>query len=337
MFKQIGVFIIIILSAFSIALEAEKLTELPEINKPTNIAMDQSRLYIPERSTVYIYRLKDYKLIAKIGREGQGPQEFQTLPHVPVNIDVSTGKLVISSMRKLSYFTKKGKFLEEFKTINLALTLKRFGDGFLGRSQARDKEGVLYNTVNIYDAKLNKIREIYRLKDSYQGRGRGYKILGSVFAYQAYENNILLPGEKDNQIDVFDKNLNKRFTIQLDQDRRKVDDKFRKKMLHYLKTSPETKDAYQVIKPIIFPDYFPVVADFFVDNDTIYVLTWKRENQTNEFFTYDITGKFKKRLVLPVRYETDLRPYPMVIIKGKMYQLVENENEIWELHRFNID
>ncbi|MFC2155086.1 hypothetical protein ACFLRB_01165 [Acidobacteriota bacterium] len=37
--------------------------------------------------------------------------------------------------------------------------------------------------------------------------------------------------------------------------------------------------------------------------------------------------------MIPIRYETDLSPYPALVYKGKLYQLVENEkNEKWELH-----
>ena len=105
-----------------------------------------------------------------------------------------------------------------------------------------------------------------------------------------------------------------------------------------MKTNPDTKDAYELIKPLIFPGYFPVIASFFVDDETIYVMTWKKENGCNEFFTYDMKGKFKKRLLIPIKYETELTAYPTTIKKGKLYQLVENENkEEWEFHVSEIN
>jgi hypothetical protein len=322
---------------FSFSTDGMKVTVLTEIKQPKNIAVDATQLYVAENATVYIYTLDDFKLIKSFGRKGQGPQEFQTYPHIPITIDVSTDKLIVSSIRKISYFTRQGEFIREVRALSLALYLQPLGDGFLGRSHV-NYDGFNHAVVNIYDAKLNKLKEAYRVKDPYQGPGKGYKVLDKVFVFRAYDNKILVPGKDDATIDVFDRELNKRFSIHLDQKKRKIDQKTRKQLTRLLKTSPETKDAYELIRPLTFPGYFPVIANFFVDDDTIYVMTWKKEDGFNEFFTYDMNGKFKKRLLIPIRYETELSAYPTTIKKGKLYQLVENENkEEWEFHVSEIN
>lgn len=312
---------------------AEKAATFEEIKNPRNIAVDDTRFYVGEDATAFIYSLKNFKLKKKFGSKGQGPQEFDTLPHIPIGIDASTDKLIISSIRKISYFTKAGEFIREVRAVNQALRLRLFKDKFLGWSQAREK-GILYNTICLYDARLNKIKELYRLKDSYQGPGKGYRVLHSVFTYQAYNNKIFLPGENDAAINVLDNQLKKQFSIQLNQERMKVNREFRNRLTHYFKTSRESKHIYEpLLKPLIFPDHFPVIADFFVDSGIVYVMTWKREKGANEFFTYDTKGKFIKQMMIPIRYETDLSPYPTLVYKGKLYQLVENEkNEKWELY-----
>ena len=321
---------LLVLLTFSFSIYGMKVTVLTEIRQPKNMAVDATQLYIAENATVYIYSLDDFKLIKSFGRKGQGPQEFQTFPHIPITIDVSTDKLIVSSIRKISYFTKQGEFLKEVRALSLALYLQPLGDGFLGRSHV-NYNGFNHAVVNIYDAKLNKLKEVYRVKDPYQGPGKGYKVLDTVFVFRAYKDKILVPGKDDATIDVFDRDLNKLFSIHLDQKKRKLDQNTRKRLTHLMKTSPDTKDAYELIRPLSFPDYFPVIADFFVDDDTIYVMTWKKENGSNEFFTYDMQGKFKKRLLIPIKYETELTAYPTTIKKGKLYQIVENENkEEWE-------
>ncbi|MCP5104036.1 MAG: hypothetical protein GY950_11690 [bacterium] len=331
-----SILIMFVVSLFSFLIYGKKVATLTEIRKPRNMAIDENHFYVSERSTVFIYSLKNFKLLKKFGREGQGPQEFQTLAHVPVGVDASTDKLIVTSIRKISYYTKQGEYIDEVKGAALALRLRLCGDKFLGWSQARDTK-VIYNTINLFDSKLNKLKEVYRVEDSFQGPGRGYKALPKTFSYDYFEGKILLPGSDDASIDVFDKEINKRFTIRLDQERRKLDGDFKKKMLHAFQNSEESKHLYErYLKPIIFPRYFPVVKSFFVDDTgggTIYVLTWKRENGANEFFTYDMQGKFKKRMMIPIRYETDTAAYPVLIYKGKLYQLVDNEkNEQWELY-----
>ena len=330
MIKRIILFMLVF-SMFSPVIWGKKVTTLRELRKPRDLAVDDTQLYVTERATIFIYSLNDFKLVKKFGTEGQGPQEFQTLPHVPVTVDVSTDRLIVGSVRKITYFTKQGDYLREVRAVNLALNLRLCGDQFLGWSQAK-KEGIIYNTITLFDSKLNKLKEVFRMKDSYQGPGRGYKVLHRVFTYRSYDNKIILPGKDDATIDIFDNEMNKRLSIRLAQERIEVDSEFKNRLEKHFKTSPEIKNIYPMLKPLIFPDYFPVISDFFVDDGTLYVMTWKRENGCNEFFTYDMKGTFKKQLVIPIRYETELSPYPTMIKKGKLYQLVENEEkELWEL------
>ncbi len=334
MLKHIIILILIIL-VFCFSGYAAKVAVLPELMKPKVMAVDDNQLYVTEEAVVFIYSLKDFKLVKKFGRAGQGPQEFQVLPQLPLVIDVSTDRIIANSFGKISYFTKQGEFINEVKTKSLAFLFQALGDGFLGMS-VTTQDGERYRTINLYDPELNKLKEIYRAKDDFQ-LGQGLKVLTKPFIYQAYENKILLPGNDDATIDVFDKEMKKLFSVHLDLEKRKIDQKFKDSVINLIKTDPRTKNYFEVLKPIIFPDYFPAIARFFVDDNTIYVMTWKIENSINEFFTYDMSGKFKKRLLVPIRYETELQPYPITINKGKLYQIVENEEEeVWEFHMSEI-
>jgi hypothetical protein len=334
MIKHI-IILIVILLVFCFSGFAEKVAVLPELMKPKAMTVDDTQLYVTEGASVFIYSLKDFKLLKKFGKAGEGPQEFQVLPQVSLIIDVTTDRIIVNSFGKISYFTKQGEFIKEVKTKSLAVFLQPLGDNFLGMSVIA-QDGERYRTINLYDAELNKLKEIFRAKDDFQA-GKGLKMLTRPLIYQAYEDKILLPGEDDATIDVFDKEMKKLFSVHLDQEKRKVDQKFKDTIINIIKTNPETKNYFEALKPITFPDYFPAIARFFVDDDTIYVMTWKIENSINEFFTYDISGKFKKRLLVPIQYETELQPYPITINKGKLYQIVENEEEeVWEFHMSEI-
>ncbi|NIM11279.1 MAG: hypothetical protein GTO45_04750 [Candidatus Aminicenantes bacterium] len=334
--KKIIFVLILLLLVFSMAIHGEKAAVLTEIMKPVTLSVDDTQFYVTEGASIYIYSLKEFKMLKKFGREGQGPQEFQILPYLPLAIDASTDKLIAISFGKISYFTKKGEFIKEVRSSGLVFYPQPFGDQFLGMSVTA-QDGVRYRTVNIYDSKLTKLKEIYREKDVFQAPGRGTKAINKAFIFQGHDNKILLPGKDDATIDVFDRDMKKLFSIHLDQKKIKIDQKFKDQVIHHAKTSPETKDLYPVLKPLIFPDYFPVIAAFFADADMIYVMTYKKENSSNEFFTYDMTGKFKKHLMVPIQYETPVKPYPITIHKGKLYQIVENEEEEeWEFHMSEI-
>jgi hypothetical protein len=336
MLKHI-IILILILIVFCFSGFAEKVAVLPELMKPKVMAVDDTQLYVTEEASVYIYSLKVFELVKKFGKAGEGPQEFQVLPQVPLIIDVSTDRIIVNSFGKISYFTKQGEFIKEVKTKSLAVFLQPLGDNFLGMSAAAE-DGVRYRTINLYDSELNKLKEIYRAKHDFQGPGSGLKILTKAFTFQAYKDKILLPGKDDATVDIFDREMKKLFSIHLDQEKRKVDQKFKDTVIKRIETDPTTKNYFHLLKPIIFPDYFPTIAAFFVDDGTIYVMTWKIENSINEFFTYDMSGKFKKRLLIPIQYETELQPYPITINKGKLYQIVENEEEeVWEFHMSKIE
>jgi len=156
-----------------------------------------------------------------------------------------------------------------------------------------------------------------------------------VFTYYSINNRIVLPGENSAAVDIFDQEMKKVASIQLDQEKVEVDEEFKRKITNDFKTNPETKEIYPMLKPLIFDKYFPVISDFFVDQQDggiIYIMTRKRENGANEFYLYDLTGKFKKKVMIPIRYETDMSPYPASVQNGILYQLVENEQELWEFY-----
>jgi hypothetical protein len=336
--KKIIFVLILLLLVFSIAIHGERVAVLPEIMKPVTLAVDDTQFYVTEGASIYIYSLQEYNMLKKFGREGQGPQEFQTHPLLPLALDVRSDKIIVFSVLKVSYFTKTGEFIKEIRAKSLSLGLQPFGDRFLGMTITQE-DNVRYRVVNLYDSKLDKLKELYRVKDDFQNVGQGLKVLGKTFFYNGYENKILLPGKDDAAVDVFDfgGEMKKLFSIHLDQKKIKIGQEFKKAVIEYFKTTPGLKEQFELLKPIRFPHYFPRVFIFFAESDTIYIMTWKKENNKIEFFTYDMTGKFLKRLMIPIYYETPVKPYPFTINKAKLYQIVENEEEEeWEFHMSDI-
>ncbi len=309
---------------------------LSGLGRPVNLNIDNNQLYILENHRIHIYSLKDFKHIKSFGKKGQGPGEFQTLPHVHITLDCSTEKLIIGSMRKVSYFSKNGTYLKEAKGKSRALRLvyideKNEQPRFLGWSQKVHNKFV-YNTINVFDHQLNKVREIYETKDPYQGAGKGYDLLTNVFSYNAYKGRIIIPGKNNSSVDVLNYNLDFKLTINVKSKPLSVSKKFKKDMIHFLKTGPETKSVYPLIKPIRFPKYFPPVNTFFTDNNIIYIMSWEKTEKGNTFYLYDMDGNFIQKKIIPIKYETDIQTYPIAVKNNKLYQLVENDREDeWEL------
>ena len=315
---------------------------LTGLGRPVAIDVDQTQLYVTENARVIVYSLHDFSRVHAFGTPGQGPGEFHTLPHVHITLDCSTDELIIGSIRKISYFSKSGQFIREVKAGNIALRLilldqRPEGDRFLGWSQ-RAQDGVNYNTIVAFDHRLNRIKQLYREKDPFQGPGNGYDMLPKTFDFRSMGGKIFIPGQDAASIDVLNGELARIRTIRIQQEPIKVTDAFKRRMTEFIKTSPETKNAYPMIKPLRYPKYFPTIQGFTVDRERLYVMTWKREKGANEFHIFDLAGRFKSKRMIPVAYESDNQAYPWILKRGKLYQLIENPaQQEWELRITPLD
>lgn len=89
---------------------------------------------------------------------------------------------------------------------------------------------------------------------------------------------------------------------------------------------------HQMLKPITFPTRFPAIRDLRVSDEKIYVITYKKEKTVTECIIFDTKGKFLKQVWLPLEEVNILNHYPFDIKNGKLYHLVENDDEVWQLH-----
>lgn len=325
------IFVLLVLPLFvtsPVRVLAEKLAALSEIMKPTAMSLDDDQIYITENITIYIYSLKDFKLKKKFGKPGEGPEEFKNF----VSVKPLKEHLLINSMGKVSYFKKDGTFIKELK-VGAGMFSRVFfplEQGFIGRGMTMEDK-VIYVTINFFDADLNKGKELYRMKSPQQQGGK-IELLTQIFSYRTHENKIYVAGKKGFIIDVLDHTGKPLFSIRQKYEPRQftaADEKIFRKSLKV-----QLKEQYEAAKDrIVFPGCFPEIQNFFIADNLIYVSTWKIGNDKVEFFIFDLEGKLVKKLFIPILFQTPLRPYPVGIKNGKLYQLIEKEDEeVWELH-----
>ncbi|UCH97381.1 MAG: hypothetical protein JSV88_11160, partial [Candidatus Aminicenantes bacterium] len=156
--------------------------------------------------------------------------------------------------------------------------------------------------------------------------------------YRSYKNNIFVNGGEEN-IDVFDHKGEKLYTIKIEYEKVEITDQAKQGIIKYYKEEdPFWKRVWPRIKSWVqFPDYFPLVRLFDIENDRIYIQTFKEEKNKSEFLILDLKGKLLKKAFVPVVKETFLWIYPYCIKNHKFYQMVENEETgEWELHMTEI-
>lgn len=322
--------VFLVFSAFAYA---EKVAVLDELMKPASIAVDEKQVYISQDTTIFIYSLQDFTLKKKFGKAGEGPEEFL---RAVFSVIPREDHLLVNSAGKISYFTKDGIYKRELKT-NTGLgniQFKPLTEGFVGM-KFTGEEGIFYLNIVIYDARLKAGKNVYKMKSPLQQVGK-LELLKKTFVYETYDNKIFVTGKEGFTIDVLDHTGKTLFTIRQEYERRKFTAEDEKKVREVAKL--QARGQYDAFKDrLAFPDYYPEILNIYIDDNKLYVLTWKRQGDSFEFYIFDIKGKLLKRQFIPFAFQNAILPYPFAIHGGKLYQVVENEDEEWELHISKIE
>jgi len=320
-----------------IEVSATKVISLPGHNRPTYLAVDQNHFYISDFPSVYIYSLKDYSLKKKFGKQGEGPREFLSY----ANITLTRKKIIINSVGKISFFTKDGLFLKEKKLELAGSAFKPVGNhyGVYGITQ---EEKVVYQTINVYNASFKKVKEIYRYPGWVQQQGpkQGvYVVNFARFGMLVYEDKMVVMDLEDFKVYVWHEKTDKIITIKQDYEKLKFTSADKKKYLHFFKTDPVMRGNFETLKPLMtFPEYYPSIRSIGMGDNKVFVYTYREKDGKTEFFIFDMSGKLLKTTYLPLKGGMAHYQNPYNFANGKMYQLVENEDEEeWELHITEIE
>lgn len=315
---------------------AKKVATLPELMEVGIIRVKQDRIFVTSQASVYIYSLKDFKLIKKFGRQGEGPREFLVTPGFATSlwIEVLPKSVCINSIGKVSFFTLDGEFIEEIKAPVISY-IRPIGKNFSGITQI-DESNKSFRTFNLYDQSFTKIKEFYRERALIQP-GRQVTLDKSDDLMRIWNHKIVISGKKGMVLHLFDKNGKKITTINEKYTARTFDADSKKALHAYLKA--ELKEGYDYIKDkLVLPDYFPAISNFYSDNKYLYAGTFvENDKGKTEFYVFNAEGKLLKRVFLPIAKIAPVKDFPIDFYQGKLYQLVENEKtEKWDVHVIDV-
>jgi len=318
----------------SASLLGQKVATLTELQKPTIISVGEKYLYVNEGTTVFVYSRKDYKLVKKFGKAGEGPQEFMAFSFVIPQKE----NLLINSLGKISYFSHEGEFIREIRAKGGRSNFLFWpvGEGYVGRSSAT-KDNFAYDVVNLYDKELKKTKEVYRIKSDNQARTtRQILFPPRQVQYQTKDNKIYVSGKAGFIIEVLNPKGDPLFTIEEKNYKpRKFTSEDEKTYMEWLKV--RTKSQFPIVKQMIkFQSHYPEIVNLLIDTNYLYAITWKFKGNQFETYVYDMNGKFVKKFFFTFAMQDLLTPYPIGINNGLIYQLIENDDEEWELFITNV-
>ncbi len=307
-----------------------RVVELTEPRKPDALRLDDKQVYIADGASIHIYSAVDFRHIRTFGRRGEGPREFKTEAGLRINVD--TGIILVESMDKLSYFSKKGDFIKERRSVSGARKFIPLGNRMAAIAPVTENN-IPCSAAVILDRDFNPIKEIYRRTPVKKTKKRPF--LSATWEYEAYDNKLYCATSDDFILHVFDDNGKKVRTISHDYEKVRVTEAIIDEFFRFVKKYRPPK-YYEIFKRILaFPDYFPVINDFRVTGGNIYILTYRRnkENDKSEFLVLDLEGKLLKKVFLPFHKRSPVHPSPFTVRDNKLYQLVDNaDTETWELH-----
>ncbi len=316
---------------------------LPELLKPDMITVSGNRLYSIEGAKIYIYSLNDVKLIKRFGRVGEGPGEMAAGDIDSNELSVYSNNIVVRDGKKCLYFSMDGKYIKEKKMLWPPSGLLYLNSNFIGVKHLNDtmKNGRYDITLNIFDKDMKIIKELYRQNFLLQVDKKNNMIPDSI-NYCIYKDKIYVEKSlKGFMIEIYDFKGNSLYTIKKEIKKNKITKEYINKTIKRYKNDPIAKllGVKKFEKKMYFPKYFPRIKNIMVNEDRIYVKTFKTKKDKEEYIIMELDGKIIKKVFLP---ET-IKPKLVDLMKGncgtfyffkdnKFYYLKENENEKWELH-----
>ena len=310
-----------------------------EVGKPDTFLVSKGHIYIGEKHRVYIYSLLGLKLIRTFGNPGEGPGEFK-LGHGVNNltIDAVDGKLAIGSIGKLSLFTPEGDPLEERKVPFMQRFIPIKG-GFLSSTFLDGGEGFQVQAIALFDRDMKRKKVLLKTKNPV-GMGVKITVPKPNHKYIVYQDKIYLSGDLDSiSIRTFDLQGNPLATVTHHPEKLKLSDAYIKKMKDYYRTSPDWKNFWEYLKQYLtFPDYFPAVRDFFIDQDMIYIQTFQVKDQQAKWLVFDVQGDLKGKAYLPAtNFYTDQIPLHGILNSYYYYLEEDIDEEVWKINRLKIE
>lgn len=360
--KKILFLVILSLLLLASFVWAENLGTLEGVLVPEMIQVTGDELYVLEGATIYVYSLKDLTLLRKFGQKGEGPGELKIMTAFQNSFTVYPDYVFVQGFDKVIFFTKQGKLIREqrFNMITKILPLK---EKFVIKTfPFEDKNGKTYWAIKLCDSEIKEIKELYRQEFPIQFQKAAHVIpmIADALNFRVYDDKIFVEeSPKGFLIEVFDSTGKKLYQIDKKSEKIKVPEEYKKIVENHLKEDFLHKkvnlfvpfhimeagwDEFKKWADLIYPDYLPPIRDIFIDNHKIYVQTFQRQDNKQEYIIMGLKGNTIKKGYLPVvqpsTFASEMAGLGLkfyAIDKDRFVYLVENqEEEEWNIHVVDI-
>ena len=191
-------FLLVTIAVLSLSIFPENAGVLKELLKPNRIYLDQHHMYVTEGESILVYSLDNLKLNNKFGKKGEGPGEIIS----PFYIIPLKNKLFINSLGKVSFYSKEGRLISEIKSDTNGRNFFPLSNGYAGFVNNIVEKNIFF-TVNLYNNKLDFVKELYREKTEVKRAGK-IELFKRAFMHKTYKDRIYITGKDGFILDCLD-------------------------------------------------------------------------------------------------------------------------------------
>ncbi len=336
--KKVIVLFVLLLSLCLSYGFAKRLADLPQLAYPISIEIDENELYVLDEAVVYVYSLKDYRFLRKFGKKGE--RQGQLLPNseVPLVMNIANGNVFLNSQIKMIRFSKKGEIIKE-QRIPFSFQTIPFGENYVSIKISTMHAENTYNVI-LYDPGFNQLKLLYSRERTPVSRRGMFSLPPELIIIRGSKDKLFVfDQQKGSVIDTFDLQGNRVNHIKIDYQRIKMTESFKRTAEAWFMAQPSFNMAAEELRKMIyFPDYLPMMRNFIIKNQKLYIQTYKTRGNSSEFIILDFHGKLIKQTFLPV-YETSplqLNSSNIFTFFNEKYYWLAKTGRGWEIHAEDI-
>lgn len=306
---------------------------LPDLLAPETIAADNQYLYITQREEVLIFSIQNFSLIRRLGRPGEGPQEFKLMEDKPLQLFVEGPDIIVNSWNKISIFKKTGPFKTELRSTEpLTTNYIPLPDHFVAMT-IRTQKGARQKVLSLYTHTLKKQKEIF-LRTTPKQKNHKIPILQKTFQYTVHAGTLIISADNTFTIYLFNPDGTPHKKIHLPNYQQRPFTKTDKQNhITLTKRNAANTALYNRLKDRIqYPTHYPAIQTIHAAHNKIYAITWKKTGQATETHRFTLTGKKLPQIPLSLHYQDPFTPAPHTIQNNTLYQLTETPDTTWQLH-----
>ena len=301
---------------------------------PVMVAVHRDSLVVYDNGDDRIksYGLADLCRRADIGAPGDGPGEYSAVD----SIFADDRGILVSAPNKILRFDFEGKLQEEKRITTRLSGLVSLGEHYLGNHVDFSGEQFVVQYL-ICDERTRPVTVVHEGPwiINKKTRKRNYF---EVYFYGVFRGTWVVADRVEPKIRFFSEQGDARGELAFPAQNLPFTEADRRRVQDYFEHSPGDAAAKRGIAPKLeYPAVFPEILTCCVDRETLYVITYQRQEGRGHKTLVSRSGHQPTRAVyVPLQYDVPIPMFinPFFITNHCLYQLVETEdNEAWELKK----